>query len=63
MAYLTDIQLKVMGFKYLGLGAMSLIRKSTKEWSMYIRNPAVKIKKCKKNLLELEKQSLKGFVK
>ena len=45
------------------VGAMSLIRKSTEEWSVYVGNPAVKIKKRKKNLLELEKQFLEGFVK
>ena len=30
------------------VGAMSLIRKSTEEWSIYVGNPAVKIKNRKK---------------
>lgn len=42
------------------VGAMSLIRKSTLEWSIYVGNPAVKIKDRKKDLLELEKQYLAG---
>jgi len=42
------------------VGAMSLIRKSTEEWSIYVGNPAVKIKNRKKDLLELEKQYLAG---
>jgi acetyltransferase-like isoleucine patch superfamily enzyme len=42
------------------VGAMSLIRNSTEEWSIYVGNPAVKIKNRKKDLLELEKQYLSG---
>lgn len=36
------------------VGAMSLIRKSTEAWSIYVGNPAKKIKDRKKDLLELE---------
>ena len=43
------------------VGAMSLIRKSTEEWSIYVGNPAVKIKNRKKDLLELEKQYLESM--
>ena len=43
------------------VGAMSLIRKSTEEWSIYLGNPAVKIKNRKKDLLELEKQYLESM--
>jgi acetyltransferase-like isoleucine patch superfamily enzyme len=38
------------------VGAMSLIRKSTEEWSIYVGNPAKKIKNRSKALLELEQQ-------
>lgn len=38
------------------VGAMSLIRKSTLEWSIYVGNPAKKIKDRKKSLLDLEKK-------
>lgn len=38
------------------IGAMSLVRKSTQEWSIYIGNPAKKIKDRKKSLLDLEKK-------
>ncbi|PLY04810.1 MAG: O-acetyltransferase [Arcobacter sp.] len=37
------------------IGAASLIRRNTKEWSIYLGNPAKKIKDRKKDLLELEK--------
>ena len=42
------------------VGAMSLIRKSTQEWSIYLGNPAKRIMNRKKNLLELEKEYLKN---
>ena len=42
------------------VGAMSLIRKSTEAWSIYLGNPAKKIKDRKKDLLTLEKQYLEG---
>ncbi|AJI53209.1 acyltransferase [Francisella philomiragia] len=38
------------------VGALSLIRKSTEEWSIYLGNPAKKLKDRKKDLLELEKE-------
>jgi acetyltransferase-like isoleucine patch superfamily enzyme len=40
------------------VGAMSLVRKSTEAWSIYLGNPAKKIKDRKKDLLELEKKYL-----
>jgi acetyltransferase-like isoleucine patch superfamily enzyme len=40
------------------VGAMSLVRKSTLAWSVYLGNPAVKLKNRSKELLELEKQYL-----
>ena len=40
------------------VGAMSLVRKSTEEWSIYLGNPAKKIINRKKDLLELEKEYL-----
>lgn len=40
------------------IGAMSLVRKSTDPWSIYLGNPAVKLKKRSQNLLSLEKQYL-----
>jgi len=40
------------------VGAMSLVRKSTEAWSVYLGNPAKKIKDRKKDLLALEKQYL-----
>jgi len=40
------------------IGAMSLVRKSTEEWSIYVGNPARKIKNRSKGLLELEKAFL-----
>jgi acetyltransferase-like isoleucine patch superfamily enzyme len=38
------------------IGAMSLVRKSTEAWSIYVGNPAKKIKDRSNELLELEKQ-------
>lgn len=38
------------------IGAMSLVRKSTEEWSIYVGNPAKKIKDRSRALLELEQQ-------
>lgn len=40
------------------VGAMSLVRKSTAAWSVYLGNPAVKLKNRSQDLLELEKQYL-----
>jgi acetyltransferase-like isoleucine patch superfamily enzyme len=36
------------------VGAMSLVRKSTEEWSIYVGNPAKKLTTRKKDLLALE---------
>lgn len=41
------------------VGAMSLVRKSTEEWSIYVGNPARKLKERSRKLLELEKEFLK----
>jgi len=41
------------------IGAMSLVRKSTEEWSIYVGNPARKLKDRSRKLLELEKEFLK----
>ena len=41
------------------IGAMSLVRKSTEEWSIYLGNPAKKIMNRKKDLLKLEQEYLK----
>ena len=41
------------------VGAMSLVRKSTEEWSIYVGNPAKKIKNRSRDLLQLEKEFLK----
>lgn len=43
------------------VGAMSLVRKSTEEWSIYVGNPAKKIKDRSKELLVLEKQFLEEY--
>jgi acetyltransferase-like isoleucine patch superfamily enzyme len=43
----------------ISIGAMSLVRKSTEEWSIYVGNPAKKIKDRSRELLELEKEFLK----
>ena len=40
------------------VGAISLIRKNTESWSIYIGNPAKKIKVRSNNLLNLEKEYL-----
>ena len=42
------------------VGAMSLVRKSTESWSIYLGNPAKKIKDRKKDLLILEKKYLES---
>jgi acetyltransferase-like isoleucine patch superfamily enzyme len=42
------------------IGAQSLVRKKTEEWSIYLGNPAKKIMNRKKDLLELEKQYLES---
>jgi acetyltransferase-like isoleucine patch superfamily enzyme len=42
------------------VGALSLVRKNTEEWSIYLGNPAKKIKNRKKDLLELEKEYLEN---
>ena len=38
---------------------MNDLNESTEEWSIYLGNPAKKIMRRKKDLLELEKQYLK----
>ena len=43
------------------VGAMSLVRKSTEEWSIYLGNPAKKIMNRKKDLLELEEEYLENL--
>ena len=43
------------------IGAMSLVRKTTEEWSIYLGNPAKIIKKRKKDLLELEKLYIENY--
>jgi len=40
------------------VGAMTLIRKSTEEWGIYVGNPPQKIKSRSKDLLALEKEFL-----
>jgi len=40
------------------IGALSMVRKSTEEWCVYLGNPAKKIKRRKKDLLDLEKEYL-----
>ncbi|MDQ7047613.1 MAG: acyltransferase [Sulfurovum sp.] len=40
------------------VGAMSLIRKNTEPWGIYLGNPAKKLKNRSKDLLKLEKQYL-----
>ena len=42
------------------VGALSLIKKDTEEWSIYVGIPASKIKNRKKDLLKLEKEFLKS---
>lgn len=41
------------------VGALSMVTKNTEEWSVYFGTPAKKIKKRKRNLLELEAMYLK----
>jgi len=41
------------------IGTMSLVLKDTKAWSIYVGNPAKKIKNRSKDLLKLHKQYLK----
>lgn len=41
------------------IGAMSLVRKSTEPWSIYVGSPARRIKSRSKELLELEKEYLR----
>lgn len=43
------------------VGAMSLVRKSTEAWSIYVGNPAKKIKDRSKELLVLEKKFLEEY--
>lgn len=42
------------------IGALSLVRKSTEAWSIYLGNPAKKIMNRKTDLMELEKQYLES---
>jgi len=42
------------------VGAMSLIRKNTESWSIYLGDPAKKIKNRKKDLLKLEQTYLEN---
>lgn len=42
------------------VGALSLVRKSTDEWSVYLGNPAKRIKSRSKNLLELEQKLIEA---
>lgn len=44
------------------VGAMSLVRKTTEAWSIYVGNPAKKLKERKRDLLDLERQYLTGNV-
>jgi len=42
------------------VGAMSLVRKSTEEWSIYVGNPARRLKaRNRRRIVELEKEFLK----
>lgn len=41
------------------VGAMSLVRKPTEPWGIYVGNPAKRIKDRRQDLLELEKRFLK----
>jgi acetyltransferase-like isoleucine patch superfamily enzyme len=41
------------------IGAKSLVLRSTEAWSIYVGNPAIKLKDRKKDLLKLKKQYLK----
>ncbi len=42
------------------IGALSLVRKRTEEWSIYLGNPAKRLKDRKKDLLKLEEEYLKN---
>ncbi len=42
----------------VSIGAMSVVRKSTEAWAIYLGNPARKIKSRKKNLLQLAERYL-----
>ena len=44
------------------VGAMSLVRKTTEAWSIYVGNPAKKLKERKKDMLDLERQYLTGDI-
>ena len=50
----------VMLHEGTAVGAMSLVRKSTEAWSIYVGNPAKKIRDRKRGLLGLERQYLMG---
>ncbi|MCU4418136.1 acyltransferase [Acinetobacter bereziniae] len=43
------------------VGALTLVNKSTKEWGIYLGNPAKRIKDRKKDLLDLEVKYLKNI--
>ncbi|BBO81293.1 acetyltransferase [Desulfosarcina ovata subsp. sediminis] len=45
------------------LGALSLLTRSLPEWSIFVGNPARKIRKRSKKLIELEKELLKDNTK
>ncbi len=45
--------------KGTSIGSMSLVLKDTKSWSIYVGNPANKIKNKSKNLLKLQNQYIK----
>lgn len=45
------------------IGAMSLVLKSTEDWSIYVGIPAKKLKDRKRNMLELEKKFLADLKK
>lgn len=44
------------------IGAMSLVRKSTEPWGIYLGNPAKRIANRKMDLLELEQKYLEEFL-
>jgi acetyltransferase-like isoleucine patch superfamily enzyme len=41
------------------VGAMSVVKRSTEPWGVYVGNPARRVKERKRNMLELEKEFLK----
>ncbi len=45
------------------IGASSVVTKSTEKWSIYLGNPAKRIKSRKQNLLELEKEYMSNVAK